>query len=71
MNGASSQMIAEIKAAIEKGTLTHSEMERRLEAAIAAEIEKTESPADMFLFASVSDGNNSIDISALAGSLCA
>lgn len=47
MNGASSQMIAEIKAAIEKGTLTHSEMERRLEAAIAAEIEKTDSPADM------------------------
>ena len=47
MNGASSQMIAEIKAAIENGTLTHSEMERRLESAIAAEIGKTDSPADM------------------------
>lgn len=47
MNGDSSHLIAEIKTAIEKGTLTHSEMERRLEAAIAVEIAKTDSPADM------------------------
>lgn len=47
MNGDSSRMIAEIRTAIEKGTLTHTEMERRLEAAIAAETGKEDSPADM------------------------
>lgn len=47
MNGDSSHMIAEIMTAIEKGTLTHSEIERRLEAAIAAEINKKDSSADV------------------------
>lgn len=49
MNGDSSRMIAEIRAAINKGTLTHSEIERRLEATIAAETDKEDSPADMEL----------------------
>lgn len=46
MNDDSSRMIAEIETAIKDGTLTYSEMERRLEAAIAAELQKTDAPAD-------------------------
>lgn len=49
MSGDSSQMIAEIQAAIKTGMLTHSEIERRLEAAINAEIGKEDSPADIEL----------------------
>ena len=43
MDGDASRMIAEIKTAIENGILTRDEMERRLEAAIAAEIAKDDS----------------------------
>lgn len=49
MDGEKQQMLAKIKEAIENGSLTKNEIERRLNAAIDAEIKKKDSPADMQL----------------------
>ena len=49
MDGERQQMLAKIKEAIENGSLTKNEIERRLNAAIDAEIQKKDSPADMQL----------------------
>lgn len=44
MDGERQQMLAKLKEAIENGSLTKNEIERRLNAAIDAEIQKKDSP---------------------------
>ena len=55
MNGDQCRMIAEIREAIQDGTLDHQEIERRLSIAIEAELYKKDGPANMQLIKACQD----------------